>query len=45
MMGSLEDLRHTNEQFEQLTALVSAQMEYSLVRMRFDKANASERLA
>ena len=40
----LEDLRH--EPFKQLTTLVSeSQMEYSLVRMNFDKTNAKGRLA
>ena len=46
MMGRLEDLRYTNEQFKQLTALISeAQMDYSLVQMKLYKANAEERLA
>ena len=44
MMGRLEDIRYTTEQFKQLTALISeAQMDYSLVRMKLYKANAEER--
>lgn len=44
--SSQEDLRHANEQFEQVTALVSqAQTKYSLARMRLDQTDAKERLA
>ena len=46
MKGHSEDLWQTIEQFKQLTALVSeVQIEYSLVRMRLDKANTEELFA
>jgi hypothetical protein len=42
----LGDIQRTNEQLEQLTALVSeAKTEYSLVRVQLDKAEKEERFA
>ena len=44
--SSREDLRRADEQFEQVTALVSqAQTKYTLARMRLDKTDAEERFA
>ena len=44
--SSQEDLRRADEEFEQVTALVSqARTKYSQARMRLDQTDAEERLA